>query len=86
MKLGDAGSHQTALSITACVIGVITLLSALGVNSLWSRDEVIGVVFLSLIAAVCGGLSLFHQKPSKSTAVIGLVLAGMSLLICVGNL
>ena len=79
-------NHHTALSITSCVVGVLVLFGALGVDAPWSRDEVIGTVFLVLIASICGGLSLSQEKPSKSTAVIGLVLAGISLLICIGNL
>ncbi len=78
--------NHTVLSTTSCVVGVLVLLGALGVDAPWSRDEVIGTVFLVLIASICGGLSLYQEKPSKSTAVIGLVLASISLLICIGNL
>lgn len=78
-------NDHTALSITSCVLGVVVLIGAFGVDAPWDRDEVVGTVFLVLIASICGGLSLHQEKPSKSTAVIGLVTAGIGLLICIGN-
>ncbi|BEP54064.1 MULTISPECIES: hypothetical protein [unclassified Variovorax] len=74
------------LAIVSCVLGVLTLLGLLSDGSPADRDELLGGFFLSLIAIVCGVLSIYHQKPGRVAAVVGLVTAGIGLLICLANL
>ena len=75
-----------ALAIVSCVLGVLTLLGLLSDGSPADRDELLGGFSLSLIAIVCGALSIYHQKPGRTAAVVGLVTAGIALLICLANL
>ena len=81
-----AVSGSPALAIVSCVMGVLLIISILLADAAWDHDAFVGGTALSLLALVCGALSLHQQNPSKSTAVIGLVTAGISLLICIGNL
>lgn len=74
------------LAIASCVIGVLTLLAVLTDGFPADRDELLGGFGLTLTAIVCGGLCLHHQKPGRAAAVVGLVTAGVSLLICLTNL
>ncbi|MCY1199123.1 hypothetical protein D9M72_105190 [compost metagenome] len=74
------------LAIVSCVLGVLTLLGLLSDGSPADRDELLGGFCLSLIAIVCGALSIYHQKPGGVAAVVGLVTAGIALLICLANL
>ncbi|MNL25592.1 hypothetical protein D3C87_1470780 [compost metagenome] len=68
------------------MLGVLTLLGLLSDGSPADRDELLGGFCLSLIAVVCGALSIYHQKPGRVAAVVGLVTAGIALLICLANL
>ncbi|MNV51928.1 hypothetical protein D3C71_1439940 [compost metagenome] len=68
------------------MLGVLTLLGLLSDGSPADRDELLGGFCLSLIAIVCGALSIYHQKPGRAAAVVGLVTAGIALLICLANL
>jgi len=74
------------LAIVSCVLGVLTLLGLLSDGSAADRDELLGGFCLSLIAIACGVLSIYHQKPGRIVAVVGLVTAGIALLICLANL
>ncbi|TSD56422.1 DUF4190 domain-containing protein [Variovorax sp. KBS0712] len=73
------------LAIVSCVLGVLTLLGLLSDGSPADRDELLGGFCLSLIAIVCGALSIYHQKPGRTAAVVGLVTAGIGLLVCLGS-
>ena len=81
-----AVAGSPALAIVSCVMGVLLVISILLADAAWDHDAFVGGTALSLLALVCGALSLHQQNPSKSTAVIGLVTAGISLLFCIGNL
>ncbi|BEP70900.1 MULTISPECIES: hypothetical protein [unclassified Variovorax] len=74
------------LAIVSCVLGVLTLLGLLSDGSPADRDELLGALGFSLGATVCGALSIYHQKPGRTAAVVGLVTAGISLLVCLANL
>ncbi|QFZ83521.1 DUF4190 domain-containing protein [Variovorax paradoxus] len=74
------------LAIVSCVLGVLTLLGLLSDGGPADRDELLGGLCLSLIAIVCGALSIYHQKPGRTAAVVGLVTAGAALLVCLANL
>lgn len=74
------------LPIVSCVLGALTVLGLLSDGSPADRDELLGGFCLSLIAIVCGALSIYHQKPGRPAAVVGLVTAGIALLICLTNL
>lgn len=75
-----------APSIVSCVTGALMLLAVMSDGFPSDRDELLGALSLSLIAIVCGALSIHHQKPGRTAAVVGLVTAGIALLICLANL
>jgi hypothetical protein len=79
-------SPQTTLGIVSCVLGAVMFALVWSASDApWGHDEWIGFVFLLLIAGGCSSVSLFTQKPRQITAVIGLVCAGLGLLIAIGN-
>lgn len=69
-----------APAVVSCVLGVLALLGALGVDE-WGRDEAIGLICLCALAGVCGLIELTHMKASPATAVVGLTTAGIALLV-----
>ncbi|MBJ2154580.1 hypothetical protein [Variovorax sp. IB41] len=80
----SAGSP--ALGIVSCVLGVLMLLAVLTDGFPSDRDELLGAFGLTLTAVICAGLSTYHQKPGRIAAAVGLVAAGIGLLICIANL
>jgi hypothetical protein len=75
-----------ALAIVSCVVGALVLPAVLADGTPPDHDELLGGFGLALTAIVCGVLSTYHQKPGRTAAVIGLVTAGIGLLICIANL
>lgn len=75
-----------ALAIVSCATGVLTLVALLSDEIPVDRDELLGGLVLTLTAITCGVLSVYHQKPGRFAAVVGLVTAGIGLLICIANL
>lgn len=75
-----------SLAVASCALGLFTLFIIVFDESTWMRDEVIGGILFALAGVVCGALSIYHQKPGSSTAVVGLVTAGTSLLFFLTNL
>lgn len=83
--LRPAGSP--ALAVVSCVVdGVLVLLAVLPDGAPSDRDELVGGFGLALTAIVCGVLSIYHQKPGRIAAVVGLGAVGIGLPICIANL
>ena len=82
----SASPGSPALAIVSCVLGVLMLLAVLTDGFPSDRDELLGAFGLTLTGVVCAGLSIHHQKPGRISAAVGLVTAGIGLLICIANL
>ncbi|MCW5297755.1 hypothetical protein DXT88_06155 [Herbaspirillum lusitanum] len=73
------------MSITAVIVGGLAFLASFDFNHR-DKDQIVGIVLLGVVSIVLGSISLYQKKPGQTLSVIALVLAGLGLLICFGNL
>jgi hypothetical protein len=74
-----AGSPM--LTIASCVVGAVALLATLADGFPSDREELRGGFGVALAAIACGVLSIYHLKPGRVAAVVGLVTAAIGSLI-----
>ena len=74
-----------ALAIVSCVVGIVALLAVGMDDSEMDRDTLVGGYLFVSVALVCGCFSLHYRTRGFAAAVVGLVTAGISLLLLLGS-
>jgi hypothetical protein len=76
--------HPGWMAITSLGIALFSLLCVFGIDDL-DKDQIAGAATFALISIVFGAINLQQKRPGKTMAIIAIVLASLSLLICIGN-
>ncbi len=72
------------IPIASMVLGILSLLTLFS-DSPWDKDTVIGAMAILVIPSiVLGGISLNKQKAGRIIAILGIVLASITLIVLFG--
>jgi uncharacterized membrane protein YvbJ len=77
-------SNASWMSIVSIIIGGFGFLGSFDFNPR-DKDQVIGIVFLTVISIALAGISLHQGKPGRSLSIVAITLSVLGLLICFGN-
>ena len=71
------------IPISSLVLGILVLLALLD-DSVWDRDTIIGIAFLSIISLILGIVGINTQQKGKGLAIAGVIISSLSLIILAG--
>lgn len=78
-------SNASWMSIVAIIVGGLGFLGSFDFNPR-EKDQVVGIVFLTVISLSLAGISLQRANPGRNLSIIAITLSVLGLLICFGNL
>ena len=68
------------MSIVSIIVGGFGFLGSFDFNP-HDKDQVIGIVFVTVISIVLAGISLHQGKPGRSLSIVAITLSVLGLLI-----
>ncbi len=83
----SSNNHTDGFSIASLITGVFGFIISAQLNALTSKDEITGSMILNIIPIVLGVIGLSKKETgNKTVGAIGVTLAGLGLLMSIGQL
>ncbi len=80
----STSSKVSWMSIVAIILAGFGFLGSFDFNPR-DKDQVIGIVFLTVISIALAGISLYQGKPGRNLSIVSITLSVLGLLICFGS-
>lgn len=78
--LADEKAKSRWMAITSMVLGILSLVSILGLDE-FDEEEAMGVLLFMILALVFGIISLCQKRGGKGMAIAGIVTAAIAILL-----
>lgn len=80
-------NHTDGYSIASLCMGIFGFIVAVQLSHLSSKDDITGSIVLNIIPIILGVIGLSKNETTNKTAgAIGTTMAGLGLLMCIGQL